>query len=318
MISALGYLGIRSVDLRAWRDLAARVLGAEALQAQDGSLRLRLDERAQRIAIEPSQTPGLAFAGLEVANDAAWWETRRLLERKGLQTHDASAEERARRQVADFFWIADPEGNRIEIFHGAASAAAPFAPPRPLGGFRTGALGAGALALTTARFAEMSAFYRQTLGFRLSDFHGEPDATVFLRVNPRHHSLALVATGAAGVHHVTLEFLDLDDLGRAYDAALESAGVAVSLGRRANDHLVSFSSRTPDGFLLEAGWAGRLVDEDAWKPCEIESASLWGHQPSGVDERPRTRETAKAMAAKGVRAPVELPQAPAAPRRRIR
>jgi 2,3-dihydroxybiphenyl 1,2-dioxygenase len=320
MIGALGYLGIRSRDLRAWRDLAARVLGAETLEREADALGVRLDERAQRLEIKESDAPGLVFAGLEAPNDAAWWETRRHLERQGVQTHDASAEERALRKVADFFRIADPDGNRIEIFHGAERAAAPFAPPRPIGGFRIDTLGMGSLALGTVRFAAMSAFYRQALGFKLSDFQGEPDAAVFLRVNPRHHSIAVIAAGAPGIRRVTLELLDLDDLGRAYDAALENASVAVSLGRRASDHLVSFSCRAPDGFLLEIGWAGLVVDDASWQPREVDGASLWGHQAASLapEERARARESAKAIAAKGVRAPVQLPQAPSAPRRRIR
>ena len=54
-----------------------------------------------------------------------------------------------------------------------------------------------------------------------------------------------------------LEYLDWDDVGRAYDMALERPeSIGVSLGRHANDHVTSFYLRTPDGWMLELGWAG--------------------------------------------------------------
>jgi 2,3-dihydroxybiphenyl 1,2-dioxygenase len=249
---------------------------------------------------------------------------RRNLERQGVRTQEAAAEERALRQVADFFRVEDPDGNRLEIYHGQARPA-PLTPARPLGGFRIDDLGLGSLALETSRIAEMSAFYRETLGFRLTSHAELPRRAEFLRLNPRHHSLALLAADRAGMHHVMIEYLELDDLGRAYDLALaEPARVAVSLGRNEHDHLTSFSCGTPDGLLLEIGWAGRLVDEAAWEPRETGIGSLWGHLPVSLspEQRARERERMAAIAARGVHAPVQVPvprtPAPTALRRRVR
>ena len=50
-----------------------------------------------------------------------------------------------------------------------------------------------------------------------------------------------------------------------------------TLGRHANDHMVSFYVRTPGGFDIEYGTDGRLVDDATWISRETTAVSLWGH-----------------------------------------
>ena len=93
-------------------------------------------------------------------------------------------------------------------------------------------------------------------------------------MNPRHHSLALIETGSAGLHHLMVELFNLDDVGQGYDlATLEEGRVATCLGRHTNDFMTSFYARTPGGFMMEYGWGGRVVDPadlagggDAFRP----------------------------------------------------
>ena len=51
------------------------------------------------------------------------------------------------RRVKDLIVLADPLGNRVEMFHGAETAADPFKPGRSISGFRTGPLGMGHVVL---------------------------------------------------------------------------------------------------------------------------------------------------------------------------
>ena len=51
------------------------------------------------------------------------------------------------RHVKDLIVLNDPLGNRLEIFHGAETAAEPFRPGRSISGFRTGPLGLGHVVL---------------------------------------------------------------------------------------------------------------------------------------------------------------------------
>ena len=74
------------------------------------------------------------------------------------------------------------------------------------------------------------------------------------------------------------EVATLDDVGRAMDrCARHGAPVSASLGRHANDEMVSFYVRTPGGFDIEYGTGGRLVDDATWVCRETTAVSLWGH-----------------------------------------
>ena len=136
------------------------------------------------------------------------------------------------------------------------------------------------------------AFYTDVLGFRLRDsmrmpaefFGGKPgDPPVwfrFLGCCPRHLSLALAPVPAeAGIVHLMIEVAALDDVGRALDrCARRGAPVSASLGRHANDLMVSFYVRTPGGFDIEYGTDGRTVDDATWVSRESTAVSLWQAQ----------------------------------------
>ena len=75
-----------------------------------------------------------------------------------------------------------------------------------------------------------------------------------------------------------IEVASLDDVGRTLDrAGKRGAPVSATLGRHANDQMVSFYLRTPGGFDVEYGTDGRLVDDATWISRESTAVSLWGH-----------------------------------------
>ena len=101
----------------------------------------------------------------------------------------------------------------------------------------------------------------------------------FLGCNPRHHSLALAPLPApSGIVHLMVEVATLDDVGRAMDrCARRGAPPSATLGRHANDLMVSFYVRTPGGFDVEYGTDGLVVDDRTWVSRETTAISLWGH-----------------------------------------
>ena len=135
-------------------------------------------------------------------------------------------------------------------------------------------------------------FYTEVLGFRLRDSMrmapelfgkpagGPPLWMRFLGCNPRHHSLALAPFPApAGIVHLMIEVAALDDVGAAMDRCTRrGATMSATLGRHANDLMVSFYVATPGGFDVEYGTDGRLVDDATWISRETTAISLWGHR----------------------------------------
>jgi hypothetical protein len=152
-------------------------------------------------------------------------------------------------------------------------------------------------------------FYRDLLGFRLTDYYSHPFEARFLHVNPRHHSLAFIKTGKTAVHHIMMEVFSFDDMGQGYDIALGSDQVATSLGRHTSDFITSFYTFSPSGFMIEYGWGARSIDPDTWQAFERkEGPSLWGHDRKWLtaESQAEARKLRLANAEGGMRRPVQV------------
>ena len=296
MIRSLGYLRIESADVTAWREFGVRVLGlAEGRGPSDGALYLRMDDFPARLVIVPGARDRLLATGWEVADVAALAAVRRSLAEAGVAVQRGAPDELADRRVGELLRFDDPAGNAVEVFCGAALEHRPAVSPYG-NHFVTGNMGLGHVVLPVAGAAHAAlAFYTDVLGFRLRDSMRMPAEFVggapgdppvwfrFLGCCPRHHSLALAPMPEpAGIVHLMIEVAALDDVGRALDrCARRGAPVSASLGRHANDLMVSFYVRTPGGFDIEYGTDGRVVDDATWVSRETTAVSLWGHSFAG-------------------------------------
>jgi 2,3-dihydroxybiphenyl 1,2-dioxygenase len=309
-LQALGYIGIRGKSLEDWAGYATRFLGMELVEKSASSLALRMDDRKQRVIVTADAHGGPNFFGWEAADAAALDGLAARLERAGVAVARGSRTLADERHVADLIVFADPVGNRLEAFRGPEVASEPFRPGRSISGFRTGPLGMGHAVLTVERLDAVLPFYQDVLGFELSDYILKPFKASFLHVNPRHHSLAFIETGTNGMHHMMVELFSFDDVGQAYDIALgDPDSIGVTLGRHTNDHVTSFYSRSPSGFMVEYGWGGRCVTPGNWTPEEYTvGPSLWGHERNWLPEEKRAEARAMRMklAADGVRHPVQV------------
>ena len=94
-----------------------------------------------------------------------------------------------RRFVERMIFCDDPDGNRVELFATPRLATDPFSPARSIEGFLTGPYGMGHAVLHVMDVAPLLPFYRDILGFRVSDYGLSPYPMYFFHVNGRHHSL---------------------------------------------------------------------------------------------------------------------------------
>jgi 2,3-dihydroxybiphenyl 1,2-dioxygenase len=309
-IQALGYVGIEAKSPEDWAGFGTRLLGLQLAERSAAQLVFRMDDRRQRLVVTPGAQDGARFFGWEVADAAALQTVAARLDAAGVAVAWGDAGLAAQRRVAGLVVARDPAGNRIEIHHGAERSDAPFRPGRSISGFRTGALGMGHAVLMVEDMAATLPFYRDLLGFGVSDYVTNPFHAWFLHVNPRHHSLALIETGSAGLHHLMVELFNLDDVGQGLDLAmLEEGRVATSLGRHTNDFMTSFYARTPGGFMMEYGWGGRVVDPATWQAVEMHSGpSLWGHERNwgSPEMQAEARRLKLKAAADGERQPVQV------------
>ena len=307
---ALGYVGIRAKNTEDWAGYGGKLLGLQLVDKVRSSLAFRMDDRKQRIIIDADGGEGIKFFGWEVADAAALDAFAARVDAAGVKVARGARSLADERRVKDLIVLSDPVGNRVEIFHGAEVASEPFRPGRNISGFRTGPLGLGHVVLHVERFEDVMTFYRDVLGFRVSDYFLRPYPVYFFHVNPRHHSLAFAATGKNAVHHMMLELFSLDDVGQGYDlASAEDGRLAVSLGRHCGDWVTSFYTWTPSAFMVEYGWGARSIDVDNWQPSERkEGPSLWGHDRAWMtlEQRREAQEMRIANAEAGLRRPVQV------------
>lgn len=136
-----------------------------------------------------------------------------------------------------------PKGITQEIYTTPVTSAEPL---RMLAsGFVTGDSGMGHIALTSTRPTRIRGYFDTVFDARLTDYIDETISGVklkirFLRVNERHHSIAVAATRGlpidpvrTRVQHLNIQAATLDDVARSYLRVHELGfGMALSVGRR--------------------------------------------------------------------------------------
>jgi 2,3-dihydroxybiphenyl 1,2-dioxygenase len=287
-IAQLGYLGLSVGKLDAWEGFATAVLGLEISRREaDGSLALRMDDNDWRIALHPGEADDVAYLGWEVPDEETLLALSELLKASGVAVREGTSELAKARRVRGLVEFVEPSGIASEVYYGPlVRHEQPFRSPRVHAGFVTGEQGLGHVVLMVRDFDATSRFYRDLLGFRVSDYvELEPAKNVhiticFLHANARHHSLAFAAAPLPKrLNHFMLQTAELDDVGRTLDLCQEhDVAIAQTLGRHTTDRMVSFYAVTPSGFQVEVGWGAREVDDRTWQVQTHKSGTVWGHR----------------------------------------
>lgn len=286
-IKRLGSVAFDCVDVDAVAHVLVDLLGMEALPraCSDDPLLIRLDDHHHRIALHPASTDDLRSASWEIDDPEELPRLRARLSELGFDVEDVSQPDVEQRHIVAGIRFRDREGFVNEIVYGPTIIHRPFHPTGPISGFVTGELGLGHVVYMCKDYPGAVEFYTRELGFKMTDYivWAGADGT-FLHCNPRHHSLALMnecfSFRAGDFNHLMLEVRDIDDVGRAYEAAkAEGLPFHMDYGRHTNDEITSFYVKLPGGIRLEIGTGGLLVDDESWRVRSYTSPSRWGHQP---------------------------------------
>lgn len=286
-VRALAYIGLSVEDPAAWLRFGTEVLGCMPADAIDGAQRLRVDQRAWRIALEQGSANDITFAGYEVASESQLDAMKTKLTALGVLVSEDDGALAADRGVTRLIRCSDPLGIQIEIVCGVTDRfERPFVSPAGVSTFVTGEQGLGHVVLGSDDIPAMRAFYVGGLGFRPTDRIrmsiggiGQTELE-FYHCNARHHTLALVpARRPRRIFHFMLQVGGVDDVGFALDR-VQAAGAKVtsSLGRHTNDHMFSFYAATPGGIEVEFGCGARSVDDATWCEALHHKPSMWGHK----------------------------------------
>jgi len=292
-VTQLSALTFEVSDLDAWAAFGTRVLGLGVAEQTAQRLRFRHDRHPWRIECLPGPADDLARLSWEVADRAVLDRIAERLDRAGSAVTVGGVADCAERGCEALVRFLDPAGTPSELVCGVPRVEA-YVSRRVPSGFVADDLGLGHAVVAAVDKDTSVSFYRDLLGFRVSDhihteFHGHVVDLTFLHCNGRHHTIAMPCPPPKRIHHFLIEVGSVDDVGAALDRALGAGCRIINvLGRHPNDQMLSFYAETPSGFQFEYGWGGRLVDDTDWTVETYDRISDWGHTPPPfLKHRPR-------------------------------
>ncbi len=287
----LGYVVIETERFPDWRRFGADAIGMHVDTLDMRTMRFRMDDHDCRFLLRRGPAEDVTALGWHVDDHDAFDRVVTRVSDAGVPIREGTEEDCALRGVERLWRFPGPKGIAQEIFTTACRSGAPL---RAMSGFVTGESGLGHVAITSKRPTHMRAFFTTVFDARLSDYIDETVNGVklkarFLRVNERHHSVAIAAVRGlpldpirTRVQHVNVQVATLDDMVSAYQR-VTALGFPMmwEIGQHTNDRELSFYAGTPSGFEWEVGWAPVLVDETTWEPSTHKGFSIWGHRREG-------------------------------------
>ncbi|NNN30672.1 extradiol ring-cleavage dioxygenase [Streptomyces sp. S3(2020)] len=288
----LGYVVIESRRFADWRRFGTDAVGMHHDDISPDVMRFRLDDQECRFLIRRGPAEDVTALGWHIDDHASFERIEARTRAHGVPVVRGSDEEAALRGVERLLRFPGPKGIAQEIYTTPLTSAEPL--KMLSSGWVTGDSGMGHVAITSARPALTRGYFTTVFDARLTDYIDETISGVklrirFLRVNERHHSIAVAAVRGlpidpvrTRVQHLNIQAAGLDDLARSYDRVHELGfDMALSVGQHTNDKELSYYARTPSGFEWEVGWNPVVVDESTWEPTTHQGISVWGHKPVG-------------------------------------
>lgn len=289
----LGYIVIETDRFADWRRFGRDAIGMHLDDGIADVLRFRLDDNECRFLLQRGPAEDVTALGWELDDHDSFDTVLSRVHRHGVPYSEGTAEEVALRGVERMVRFPGPNGLCQEIFTRAKIAAAPLN-LGVSGGFVTGAAGMGHVAILSKQPHQMRGYYNTVFDARLSDYIDETISGLkfkirFLRVNERHHSVAIASVNRLPINmirtriqHLNIQVTDLEDMTESYQRIKELGfDIALGVGQHTNDRELSYYSKTPSGFEWEVGWNPVVVDEATWEPTTYQGISIWGHTPVG-------------------------------------
>ncbi|OTG79677.1 extradiol ring-cleavage dioxygenase [Acinetobacter sp. ANC 5054] len=286
----IGYLVAESNKFDEWIDFAQKCLGLCLAEHTEQSLSFRLDEFQKRLIITKGSQEDVTHLGVQLADEAVLNEVLSRFDVRGIEYQQGSPVDAEFRGVKAFWTLRGPKDIQLEIFVDELRTELPL--EAKVSGFYTDASGMGHVAMTSRKPEKVIRFWQEFFDARLTDRIEQKISGVildvsFLRLNERHHSVAIAHTRGLSldpirtrIQHVNFQVLDLEDVTASYQRCKDYGfHVVWDVGLHTNDREVSFYVASPSGFEVELGWNPIKIDEMTWKPTKHTSISVWGHKP---------------------------------------
>ncbi|WP_371542937.1 VOC family protein [Streptomyces sp. NBC_00554] len=306
----LGYVVIETDRFADWRRFGTEAIGMHRDDLDAGLMCFRLDDQECRFLLRRGPAEDVVAIGWHIDDHTTFERIEARIRARGVPVVEGTPEEATLRGVERLLRFPGPKGITQEIYTAPVKSAEPLTMLAT--GFVTGDSGMGHIAITSTRPAQIRGYFNTVFDARLTDYIDETISGVklkirFLRVNERHHSIAIAAVRGlpvdpvrTRVQHLNIQAATLDDVARSYQRVHELGfDMALSVGQHTNDKELSYYARTPSGFEWEVGWNPVVIDENTWQPSTHQGISVWGHTPVGqtiIDKLVQFRLGARSLA----------------------
>ncbi|MBA4789703.1 MAG: VOC family protein [Rhizobiales bacterium] len=240
-ISRLAFATFGSPDPAQLADYYASVIGLSAAARVDGSVHLASPDGDTGVLLEAGEGPACTGLAFETAADVPLEDVARWLGARGIASALRSDPLPG---IARTLRFTDFKGTRIDLFNTPVPARATPAgggiAPRKL----------GHVAFYVDDIQQAVAFYRDILGFRVSDWM--EDFFVFMRCGPDHHTCNFISSANRGMHHMAFELADWAHVKTACDVLSRSdIKVTWGPGRHGPGHNIFTYHRNPQNQIIE-------------------------------------------------------------------
>jgi len=289
----LGYIVVETERFTDWRRFGHDAIGMHVDDTGPDVLRFRLDDNQCRFLLRRGPAEDVTALGWQVDDHRTFDEILARVTCHDVPVIEGTTEEAGLRGVERLVRFPGPNGLTQELFTRPHIGDVPV-DMAVRGGFVTGQAGIGHVAVTSTKPHQMRGYYDTVFDARLTDFIDETIGGLkfkirFLRVNQRHHSIAIAAVNRlpinpirTRVQHVNVQVADLDDMTASYQRVKDLGfQLALEVGQHTNDRELSYYAVTPSGFEWEVGWNPIVVDEKTWQPTTYQGISIWGHTRQG-------------------------------------
>ena len=235
-IRRIGHATFATTDLGRSIAYYTDVLGLSLIDRGRDVAYLAATGDVQSVVLKTGDAPMCARLALQVAPDAELDDLIGHMKAFGLSPERRSDPEP---DIAELITIVDPAGLPLDIFRARSVSprlrSSTGIVPRKL----------GHTAFVVGDVQKQAEWYRQMLGFRVSDWIG--DFFVFMRCGPDHHTVNFLRGDSARMHHIAFE---LNDWGHVKDACVvliagvvAAATVLSSAAQAMTEHMATMRLR---------------------------------------------------------------------------
>lgn len=271
------YTRLGTRDLEGAEKFTTQILGLQVVGKTNDRLYLRGDNKHHSLCYFLGDPTDHTVA-FELRDWTAVNSALEQLKKAGVLCGRGTDAEAQDRHVESFIWFLDPTGNRIELVSRPHDAARRYFPSRD-----AGVTGFGHVGLCSTDPVRDQAFWLNHFNALVSDWIGP---CPLLRVNTRHHQMALFATDHKGIQHINYQVAEVDDVMRSYYFLKENnVKIVFGPGRHATSGGIFLYFEGHDGMIYEYSNSDRKIIEspDDHRPRQFpmhpSSFCVWGAKP---------------------------------------